>query len=93
MGTIALIVLFAAAAYYLLRRSTERGTNTVRAYLYLRAINAGASVIEANQIAHVDLTSGSHHTSIPKAQAYVRAEYGGKQLPMIAEATSRGLVL
>jgi hypothetical protein len=93
MGMIVLIVLFGAAAYYLLRRATERGANTVRAYLYLRAINEGASVSEANQIAHVDLASGSHHLSIPQAQEYVRLTYGGKQLPIIADAISRGLVL
>lgn len=93
MGTLLLIVLIGAAAYFVLRQATKRGTNTVRAYMFLRAMSEGASVQEANQIARIDLTSSSHHTFVREAQEYVRTAYGGKQLPMIADAMRRGLVL
>lgn len=93
MGTIIVLSLIGAAAYFLFRHVTERGTNTVRAYLYLRAIDGGASVREANEMAHVDLTSGAHHLSIPEAQKYVKIAYGGKQLPMIEDAQKLGLSL
>jgi hypothetical protein len=72
--------------------SRSRGINTVRAYLYLRAIRAGASVVEANELAQGDVLNGEPQT-IRDAKLCVQTLYGGKQLPLIAEATREGLVL
>jgi len=91
MEVIVVILLIGVAAYFLLRHATERGTNTVRAYLYLRAINGGASVQEANDMAQIDLSNNSH--LIPVAKEYGRVVYSGKQLPMIEEARRLGFSL
>jgi len=90
MEAVAVVILIGLAVYFFFKHITRRGTNTVRAYLYLRAINAGASVREANQMAQVNLMTNSHH--IPEAKEYVRIAYGGKQLPMIAHARKLGLL-
>lgn len=90
MEAIAILLLIGVAAYFLLKHTTARGTNTVRAYLYLRAINAGASIQEANEMAQINLIIGSHH--IPEAKEYVRIAYHGNQLPMIAEARQLGFL-
>jgi hypothetical protein len=90
MEAVAVVILIGLAVYFFLKHITRRGTDTVRAYLYLRAINAGVSVREANQMAQVDLVTNSHY--IPEAKEYVRIAYGGKQLPMIADARRLGLL-
>ncbi|MCA6110867.1 hypothetical protein [Bradyrhizobium cenepequi] len=91
MEIIVVVLPAGVAGYFFLKHSTKRGTDTVRAYLYLRAISGGASVEEANEIAGGDVVSGSTQT-IRNAQEHVRIAYGGKQPPMIAEAKRRGLV-
>jgi hypothetical protein len=79
-------------AIFFLKHTTERGKNTVRAYLYLNAIRERYSVEEANQIAGVHIERGSPQT-IRNAKPYAQALYGGKQLPMIADAKRQGLVV
>jgi hypothetical protein len=60
--------------------------------LYLRAINEGATTAEANRAAQIDIANGSTEI-IREAQQCVRSVYGGKQLPMIAEAKKLGWLL
>lgn len=92
MEAAAVVILIGVIVYFFLKSNTQRGTNAVRAYLYLRAINDGASTTEANRIAQADIVAGSTQI-IREAQQYVRSAYGGKQLPMIEEARRRGLAL
>jgi hypothetical protein len=91
MGTIAVIALACAAVYFFFKHNTERGRNTVRAYLYLRAIAGGASTDEANEIAGTDVVSVQTEV-IRAAQDHVRTAYDGRQLAMIADAKARGFV-
>lgn len=92
MEMIVVVLLAGVAGYFFLRHVTERGKNTVRAYLYLSAINEQYSVEEANQIAGVNIDSGSPQT-IRNAKLYAQVRYGGKQLPMIEDAKRQGLAL
>ena len=92
MEIIVVVLLAGVVGYFFLKHITERGKNTVRAYLYLNAIRERYSVEEANQIAGVHIDSGSPQT-IRNAKLYAQALYDGKQLPMIADAKRQGLVV
>lgn len=93
MTAFVILILVCVAAYVFLQRNTARGINTVRAYLYLRAINAGETTDEANRIAHAaDIVNGSAQT-IRDAMGFVQSVYGGSQLTMITDAKRRGLIL
>jgi hypothetical protein len=92
MEMIIMVLLAAVGGYFFLKHLTERGKNTVRAYLYLSAISERYSVEEANQIAGVHIDSGSPQT-IRNAKLYAQVLYGGKQLPMIEDAKRQGLAL
>ncbi|WP_448034233.1 hypothetical protein [Bradyrhizobium liaoningense] len=91
MGTIAVIALACAAIYFFFKHNTERGRNTVRAYLYLRAMAGGASTDEANQIAGANVVNVPTEV-IRAAQDHVRIAYDGRQLAMIADARARGFL-
>ncbi|MCK1337079.1 hypothetical protein IVB38_13850 [Bradyrhizobium sp. 38] len=87
-----IILLAGVAGFFFLKHATERGRNAVRAYLYLIAIRDRCSVEEANQMAGGPSYSPSPET-IRGAKLYAQALYGGKQLPMIADAKRQGLAL
>ena len=91
MEAVAVVVMICVGVYYLFKHTTDRGTNTVRAYIYLCAINDGATAEEANKLAKVDAAYLPKLT-IRDAQEHVQSLYGGKQLPMIAEATRLGFM-
>ena len=86
------LIVLGAAAYFFIRGNTRRGANTVRAFVYMRAIKCGASVEGANEQAQLDVANAPTET-IQDAMAFVRLKYGGKQLPLIEDAKQAGLVL
>lgn len=92
MEVIVVVLLAGVVGYFFLKHITERGKNTVRAYLYLNAIREQYSIDGANQIAGVHIDSSSPQ-AIRGAKLYAQTLYGGKQLSMIAEAKRQGLVL
>lgn len=93
MEVFVMVLLAGVAGYCFFKHCTKRGGNSVRAYLYLRAIIGGVSVEQANQqIAQTDIVSLPTHI-IRNAQDHVRIVYDGKQLSMIADAVRQGLVL
>lgn len=97
-----LLLIFgvAVAGYFLLKGNHERGKRFVRAHYFLMKLDSGESVEEANRLAKFILTeylnADENHQAIMRANAYTRAyayareKYNGKQLPVIAEAISRG---
>lgn len=92
METLFVFLLIGVAGYFFFKANTARGVRTVRAYLYLMALDRGLSVQEANRVAQHDVLNGP--TDIPTAaRSYVQRMYGGKQLPMIAEAERLGFKL
>lgn len=92
MAGFIVVVLICAGAYFFFKHATERGKNTVRAYLYLNAIRDGYSIEVSNQMAGVHVGSTEPQT-ILNAKLYSKVLYGGKQLSMIADAQRQGLVL
>ncbi|MCP3473809.1 hypothetical protein NLM33_26190 [Bradyrhizobium sp. CCGUVB1N3] len=92
MRPIAVIALACVAFYFFFKHNAEHGKNTVRAFLYLRAMAGGASADEANQIAGTSVINVSIEV-IRAAQDHVRIAYDGRQLAMIANAKAHGFQL
>lgn len=88
-----LVVFFGvgAAAYFLIKGNTNRGFETVRASIFLGGIQARVIVAEANYVASCDVLSIPSE-AIENATEQLQAEYGGKQLSMIADAYSQGMI-
>lgn len=91
MELLVVVLALGAGLYFFFKRNTERGANTVRAYMYLSAIREGCTVEEANQIANTDASELSSQM-IHGAKLQVQTHYGGKQLPFIADAVRAGFV-
>lgn len=72
----------------------DRGKNFVRAYLFLEILDMGETPEEANRIVLTLFSSVSDPDSdsnvIRRAAAYAKEHHDGKQLPVIAEAKSKG---
>ncbi len=87
-------LLFIAAlgygAYWLFRQNTKSGEETVRAFAYLSLRETGLTEYQAN--AMVEDVSQLPNQTIHQAMEIVRVGYGGKQLALIAEAYSAGMV-
>lgn len=86
----AVLALAFFVGVFFLFRSNRRGAETVRAYVYLGGIAAGASQEEANSVARGDMKDRPAHV-IRAAMEAVKRDYGGKQLSMIAEANRLGM--
>lgn len=87
-----LIVLAAVAigAFFFLRHSTRRGTEAVRAYVYVGSIKAGRTVEEANRAVARDMAD------VPPAilnatVSELKGVYSGRQLVLIGEAYLLGM--
>ena len=66
-----------------------RGRKAVRAYMYLRFLDHGASSDEANALViRMGFSEAGKHQS--HALQFVHMQFGGKQLVMIASARSLG---
>lgn len=89
MELLIVLVVVGVAGYLFLKGNTQRGITTVRAYVFLSAINAGMSVEEANKRANYDVADGPTDVIIA-AKYHVQQHYAGKQLPMIASARRLG---
>lgn len=90
MGTLIIILAVLYAIYVLIRSNTKRGAESVRAHIYLGGMEAGASKLEANAVASVNIIDLPTEIII-QAKKRIQNEYGGKQLPMIADAYRAGM--
>lgn len=91
---IIIIGLLAFAGYWLFRHTTRGGTEAVRAYLFLEALNKGLSVETANAIAdHVLAEPASERAKNAKSTAWMEYKllHGGKELPVIGHAYRQGM--
>jgi hypothetical protein len=75
----------------------ERGKTFIRAYAYLYHLeDFGESVEQANHSASEIFTAASRshhdHQMMIGAANYIKEKTGGKQLPVIAEARSKGFL-
>jgi len=85
------VLIIGAGIYFLFKGNTNRGIETVRASIFLEGMRAHATVAEANYAASSDVINLPTEI-IKDAMDHVRSEYGGKQLPMIADAYSQGMI-
>lgn len=74
--------------------NSNRGKTFVRAYFFLESLDLGDTPEEANKIVRTLFSSVSDPDSdgriIRRAAAYAKQHHGGNQLPVIAEAKSKG---
>nr|WIE92523.1 hypothetical protein P9270_004780 [Mesorhizobium sp. WSM4875] len=90
MEILLVLTVLGAAVFYFLKGSTRRGAETVRASIFLTGLESGSTVAEANLVASMD-AEHMPTSMIHNAMDHVRLLYGGKQLPMIAEAYRKGM--
>ena len=84
---LAVIGLF---VWLLLKENSRRGVKTVRAYLFMTALEDGKSVDEANEVARID------PKNIPKrhihdTMLYLNEHHRGRQGPLLKKAEAAGL--
>ena len=72
------------------RSNTERGANTVRAYIYIGLLTEGETPEAANAMVAKAGAMELPADMIREAMAYVQSRYDGKQLPFIADAVRAG---
>lgn len=92
---IILLILLGVAGYALFKwRMAKRGMRFVRAFAFLDHMDCGASVDEANGFVLRMFTAQSNpdvdQSIILRAAGFVQS--GGKQLPVIGLARSRGFI-
>lgn len=85
--TCAIIGLF---IWWFLKENTRRGHLTIRAYLFLTALEAGRSVSEANHAASISMDQATP-TIFDNTMQYLAANYRSKQMPMIKHARKKGM--
>ncbi|MCR4520280.1 hypothetical protein [Bosea sp. 47.2.35] len=88
--TIIIIGLLIIGAVWFFKNNTRRGAETVRAYVYLNLIESGVDKLLANHaVLHV---MNVEPDVIRSAKLAVARVYGGKQIPMIADAYLAGML-
>lgn len=88
-----LIGLLAAGGvvFLLMRANTRQGVRTVRAYLFLKAREAGASVDEARAASRID-PKNIPERHIHDTMLYLQKHHRGRQAPLIKAAESVGFM-
>lgn len=89
------IIAIIVCVYLFMRFNAQRGTRFARAVIYLQLLGDGESEDSANRTAM--FTFSKHDTSdwgpmVAMAKQYSQMHYGGKQLPVIAAARSKGFM-
>lgn len=84
------LALIAMFVWLILKENSRRGVKTVRAYLFMKALEDGMTVDEANRLAQVD------PKAIPKqhirdTMLYLHEHHRGKQGPLMKKAEAAGL--
>ncbi|MDX8432851.1 hypothetical protein RFN25_05315 [Mesorhizobium abyssinicae] len=90
MEILLVLIVLGAGVFYFLKGNVRRGAETVRASIFLTGLESGSTVAEANLVASMD-AEHMPASMIHNAMDHVRLFYGGKQLPMIAEAYRKGM--
>lgn len=69
-----------------------RGRLFVRAYMYLEGVNEFDMDENAANYMAQNIGYGKATMFAPRAKHYAQSQYGGKQLPIIAEARAKGFL-
>lgn len=90
------ILFFVLLAWLFFKSNTKRGINFVRSFYFLAMLEEGKTVEEANYMARQIATKTSDpnldHKVFSMAELASKEYFGGKQLPIIAEAKRKGFV-
>lgn len=84
---LAVIGLF---VWLLLKENSRRGVKTVRAYLFMKALEEGMTVDEANRAAQVDPKNLAKR-DIRDTMLYLHEHHRGRQGPLMKKAEAAGL--
>ena len=84
------VAAVALMVWLLLKENSRRGVRTVRAYLFMKALEDGKSVGEANRAARVDPKNMSKR-HIRDTMLYLNAHHRGRQGPLMKKAEKAGL--
>ncbi|MCR9123434.1 MAG: hypothetical protein NXH91_14305 [Phyllobacteriaceae bacterium] len=84
------LAMIAMFVWLLLKENSRRGVKTVRAYLFMAALNEGKSVAEANEAAKVD-PKNIPKSHIRATMLYLQEHHRGKQGPLMKKAEAAGL--
>ena len=89
-------LFFILAGWLFLKSNTKRGQNFVRSYYFLKCLQKGKSVEEANYLARDILTLKSDPDFDKRltqmATEFSKKNTNGKQLPVINQAVADGYV-
>ena len=87
------IIVAVVGVILFMRFNMGRAKKFARAAMYLRMIEDGESVENANQTASFAFSkydTSDWETDVALAKQYAQQHYGGKQLPVIAAARAKG---
>lgn len=76
--------------WWFLLENTRRGHLTIKAYLFLTALDNGKTIEEANHAASIKRDEATP-TMFANTMNYLDSHFGGKQMPMIRNARDRGM--
>lgn len=91
MELLLILIAIGIGGYLFIRGNIKRGTETVRAYVYIGCIANGRTTEEANEAARADISNGPTEI-IRAAMNEVKYKYDGKQLSLIRKAYTLGMI-
>lgn len=84
------VAAIALMIWLFLKENTRRGNKTVRAYLFMKALEEGRSVEEANAAAQI-VPKAIPKRDIHATMAYLQEHHRGRQGPLLKKAEAAGL--
>ena len=84
------VAAVALMVWLLLKENSRRGVRTVRAYLFMKALEEGMTVDEANRAARVDPKNLAKR-DIHNTMLYLQEHHRGRQAPLMKKAEKAGL--
>ena len=84
------VLVVGICIWWFLKENTRRGFLTIRAYLFLTALENGKTVDEANHAASIRREDATP-TMFANTMSYLDTHHRGKQMPMIRDARAKGM--
>ncbi len=84
------IAVIAGLVWLFQKENARRGVKTVRAYLFMRALEEGKTIEQANQAAAEPDAENLPGRAIHNTMAHLQAHYRGRQRLLLKDAEKRG---
>ena len=91
MEILIIILVIGWGLYKYSKLNIQRGSETVRAYLFLQMVEDGTPPEAARALTQDMIVSNLDAQIIREAMAYVKETQGGMQFPMIRSAYAQGM--